>query len=81
MIYAGLGGPAEFHRHHAVQLVVSFDEPFEVDVEGQRVTARAGRRPGRGAVRGGDRAAGWSFWSWPALTDRLAPGLRSDRWS
>ena len=41
LVYIGLGGPAERHRHHAVQLVVSFGEPFEISLDGPPITARA----------------------------------------
>jgi AraC-like DNA-binding protein len=35
LIYFGLGGPAEWHRHHAVQMVVSLDAPVVIRVAGR----------------------------------------------
>ncbi|ASR35842.1 hypothetical protein BAY61_13455 [Prauserella marina] len=41
LTYVGSGGPADVHRHHAVQLVVSYDGCFELDVEGRTSRPRA----------------------------------------
>jgi AraC-like DNA-binding protein len=41
LAYLGPGGPATEHRHHAVQVVMSFDGPVSFDVEGRKAVAPA----------------------------------------
>lgn len=46
VVYAGPGGEAARHSHHAIQLIRSFDEPFELEIEGATVTSEAALVPG-----------------------------------
>ncbi len=41
VVYFGPGMQAEAHAHHAIQIVVSFDGPFEIEIEGRAGQASA----------------------------------------
>jgi AraC-like DNA-binding protein len=45
--YLGPGGSSARHSHHAIQLAVSFDGPFELTLDDRRVLARAALVPSR----------------------------------
>ncbi len=45
--YLGPGGSSARHSHHAIQLAVSFDGPFELTLDDRRVVARAALIPSR----------------------------------
>ena len=45
--YLGQGGSSARHSHHAIQLAVSFDGPFELTLDDRRVLARAALIPSR----------------------------------
>lgn len=38
--YTGPGGTAELHSHHAIQLIRSFDTPFDLTIAGETTTTR-----------------------------------------
>lgn len=41
VLYRGAGGDADLHAHHAVQVLVTLDEPFVLEVEGDHLRAAA----------------------------------------
>lgn len=43
--YVGHGGSSARHSHHAIQLAVSFDRPFELTLDDRRMVARAALIP------------------------------------
>lgn len=45
VIYAGPGGSAVKHSHHAIQLIRSFDSPFQLNLEGRTRTCSAALVP------------------------------------
>jgi AraC-like DNA-binding protein len=45
--YLGPGGSSARHSHHAIQLAVSFDDPFELTLDDRRVVARSVLIPSR----------------------------------
>jgi AraC-like DNA-binding protein len=45
--YLGPGGSSARHSHHAIQLAVSFDGPFELRLDDRRMLARAALIPSR----------------------------------
>ena len=47
LLYLGPGGSSARHSHHAIQLAVAFDGPFNLTLNDRRVVARAALIPSR----------------------------------